>query len=216
MMPVHALNTISMIPLISLDNARVYQEPFNFMVATNTLSKSFTKALLHDLPNTRLAGYFPYHKNQCGPTLNHLIQQLQSEPMAAEIGRRLGIDHLYEYPPYISISRFLERRHGRIHTDGESKVATALLYLNPVWTREGNGCLRFLENEMDFSATVIPEIKPLYGTLAAFRRSGNSYHGHLPFKGERNVIQVSWFKSEQDLVRQSKRGRVTEILKSLF
>ena len=215
-MPVNALNTISMIPTVNLENAQVYHEPFDFLVARDTLSKSFARSLQYDLPRLRLAGYLPYHKNQCGPSVNNLIQQLQSEPVASEIGELLGIDNLSEYPAYVSVSRHLERRHGRIHTDGPSKVATALLYLNPVWKQEGKGCLRFLHSDTDFSATVIPEIKPLYGTLVAFKRSDNSYHGHLPFKGPRDVIQVAWLKSDKDALRKAKRGRVTELLKQIF
>ena len=42
----------------------------------------------------------------------------------------------------------------------------------------------------------IVEVPPIAGTLIAFRRSDNSWHGHDAFDGERRVIQFNWLTSE--------------------
>ncbi|HET9032771.1 MAG TPA: hypothetical protein VFN25_07690 [Dokdonella sp.] len=61
-----------------------------------------------------------------------------------------------------------------------------------------------------------PEIRPLYGNLAAFRRSEHSFHGHLPYEGERRVIQVAWLISEQEKLRKTQRGKLSRLFKKLF
>ena len=43
---------------------------------------------------------------------------------------------------------------------------------------------------------MIMEVPPTEGTLLAFRRADNSWHGHKPFAGERRVIQFNWVTSE--------------------
>ena len=36
----------------------------------------------------------------------------------------------------------------------------------------------------------------------------DSWHGHLPFEGERRVLlQVAWLASEDELLRKQRRGR---------
>ena len=109
----------------------------------------------------------------------------------------------------------MNRRHGTLHTDSRSKVATALVYFNRDWPHGSAGCLRFLANGDDIGAMLAPEIPPLYGTLVAFARADDSWHGHLPFEGERRVLQVAWLTSEDELRRKQKRGRFSRWLKKL-
>ena len=77
------------------------------------------------------------------------------------------------------------------------------------------GCLRFLSGGNDIEALVAPEIKPLFGTLTAFRRTDNSFHGHLPFEGERRVIQVAWLVDAAAVERKTRRGRFSRAIKWL-
>ncbi len=197
------------------EDTLVKSEPFPFFVAKEVLSPDLMPSLLEDFPRLKGAGYLPYEKEQCGDAINTLIGQFVEPGFADTIGDNLGIEKLSQYPTYVSISRSLKKRHGNIHTDGKSKVATALLYLNPEWTLDGNGCLRFLNRIDDYEDMVVPEIKPAYGTLAAFKRAENSFHGHLPFEGQRLVIQVAWLVSEADKVRKARDGRFSYRLKRL-
>ncbi|SDK28310.1 2OG-Fe(II) oxygenase family protein [Microbulbifer yueqingensis] len=193
----------------------VRSEPFSFMVARNLLSADLMPSLAQDFPRLKAPGYLPYERDQCGDSVNALIDELVSPEFANSIGELLNIDNLAGYPTFVSISRSLKKRHGKIHTDGKSKIATALLYLNEDWAETGQGCLRFLNRIDDFEDTVVPEVKPVYGTLAAFKRADNSFHGHLPFQGERRVIQVAWLVSAEDKLRKAKRGRLSHKLKRL-
>ncbi|WOX05312.1 2OG-Fe(II) oxygenase [Microbulbifer pacificus] len=193
----------------------VNTEPFNFMVAKGLLPADIMPSLLADFPRLKGAGYLPYESEQCGTAVNALIARLQEPEFADAIGDRLGLDRLSQYPTFVSISRSLKKRHGNIHTDGKSKIATALLYLNGDWAQTSEGCLRFLNRIDDFEDTVVPEIPPVYGTLVAFKRADNSFHGHLPFEGERRVIQIAWLVSADDKARKAKRGRLAHKLKQL-
>ncbi|MFI2810323.1 MULTISPECIES: 2OG-Fe(II) oxygenase [Microbulbifer] len=201
----------------SLNNAEplVRSEPFHFLVARNLLPTGMMDSVSAHFPKLKGAGYLPYEAEQCGDSVNALVARLVDHEFANALGDRLGIDNLAQYPTYVSISRTLKKRHGKIHTDGKSKVATALLYLNQDWKGRRDGCLRFLNRIDDFDDTVIPEIPPVYGTLAAFKRADNSFHGHLPFQGERHVIQVAWLVNADEKLRKAKRGRLSHKLKRL-
>ncbi|HEX7769858.1 MAG TPA: 2OG-Fe(II) oxygenase, partial [Dokdonella sp.] len=89
-------------------------------------------------------------------------------------------------------------------------------YLNAEWPAISGGCLRFLRRIDDIDDLVIPEVRPLYGTLAAFRRADNSFHGHLPHEGERLVVQVAWLTSEEEKLRKTQRGKLSRLFKKLF
>ncbi len=63
---------------------------------------------------------------------------------------------------------------------------------------------------------MILEIPPTAGTLLAFKRSDNSWHGHKPFAGERRVIQFNWVTSDGDRRLAMLRHHVSASFKRLF
>lgn len=190
--------------------------PFRFIVATGQLDDAHRQALAAEFPRYAGAGFFPYEPADCGPLLRSLVAEIRSPAFADALGRKLGIDRLGDHPAIVTLSDAVNRRHGTLHTDSRSKVATALLYFNEAWPHGSAGCLRFLANGDDIEAMVSPEILPLYGTLAAFARADDSWHGHLPFEGGRRVLQVAWLTSEDELRRKQKRGRFSRWLKPLL
>ncbi len=194
----------------------VRREPFPFLVAHGLLPDEAREALERDFPRYAGAGFFPYDETDCGPAVAALIARLTAPEFAGRIGELLGIGNLARYPTLVTLCRSLNRRHGTIHTDSRSKVATALLYLNPQWPDTSDGCLRFLERGDDIEALIAPELKPLYGEFAVFKRSECSFHGHLPYEGERRVIQIAWVVSEEAKARKTQRGRTSRLLKRLF
>lgn len=198
------------------EDTLINRDPFPFVVARDMLTKEIKQPLFSAFPPIRGAGYLPYEPEKCGETFNSLINRLTSPEFADPLGNALGIERLSQYPTYVSISAKLNKRHGTIHTDGVSKVATMLLYLNDDWASASQGCLRFLNRIDDIEDTVVPEIPPMYGTLVAFKRCDNSFHGHLPFEGERRVIQIAWLVSMDDKLRKSKRGKLSHGIKKLF
>lgn len=193
----------------------VQREPFSFLIAHGQLPEPSRLELERDFPRYSGAGFFPYDAKECGGSINALVQAITAPGFASAVGAKLGIDDLGRYPTLVTICRHLNKRHGTIHTDSKSKVATALLYLNPSWHDTSDGCLRFLAKIDDIDATVAPEVKPLYGEFVIFKRADNSFHGHLPYEGERRVIQVAWLTSEEEKLRKTQRGTATRFFKKL-
>ena len=208
-------------PLIDparLDAARctVRREPFAFLVAHGQLPGAAADVLWRDFPRYESAGFFPYQPEDCGPSIVACVEALTAPAFAQALGERLGIEHLERYPPLVTICRLLNKRHGTIHTDSRSKLATALLYLEPEWPHGSAGALRFLSRIDSIDDLVAPQVAPVYGTIVAFRRADHSFHGHLPFEGERRVIQVAWLTSADEMARKTRRGRFSRVLKKLL
>lgn len=194
----------------------VRSEPFCFVVARDQLPDDAAGELKRDFPKYAGAGFFPYAEKDCGPSINRLIAELTDPAVASAVGARLGIDNLGQYPTLVTLCRALNKRHGTIHTDSKSKVATALLYLNESWPDTSDGCFRLLKRVDDIDDLVAPEIRPLYGNLVVFKRAENSFHGHLPYEGERRVIQVAWLTSLDEKLRKTQRGKLSRLFKKLF
>ena len=198
---------------LGADRCEVHHQPFPFLIARDQLPAEAREELARDFPRYAGAGFFPYDPADCGPSVNRLIQTLLAPEFANAIGHRLGVPRLAGYPTLITLCRTLNLRHGTVHTDSKSKVATALLYFNERWDAGSAGSLRFLKRQDDIDSLVVPELPPLYGNLAAFRRSENSWHGHLPYEGDRRVIQVAWLTSEEEKLRKTRRGRLSRFVK---
>lgn len=194
----------------------VLQQPFPFMIAHGQLPDDARSELDRDFPRYSSAGFFPYDPRDCGPSVNALIADMTAPAFAGAVGARLGIHNLHQYPTLVTVCRLLNKRHGTIHTDSRSKIATALIYLNGQWPDTSDGCLRFLHKIDDIDSLVAPELIPLYGEFAVFKRCDNSFHGHLPYEGERRVIQVAWLTSEEAKLRKTKRGKFSRAFKKLF
>jgi hypothetical protein len=194
----------------------VRESPFRFLVARDQLPETAAAELDRDFPRYPSAGFFPYEEKDCGPSINALIHQLTEPAVASAVGARLGIADLGQYPTLVTLCRLLNKRHGTIHTDSKSKIATALLYLSPSWPDISEGCLRFLNRVDDIDDLAAPEIRPIYGNYVVFRRADNSFHGHLPHEGERRVIQIAWLTSEDEKLRKTQRGKFSRVFKKLF
>jgi SM-20-related protein len=86
--------------------------------------------------------------------------------------------------------------------------------MNPSWENSG-GRLRLLRSG-DNLDDMIMEVPPTEGTLLAFKRAENSWHGHKPFAGERRVIQFNWVTSEGDRKLAMLRHQVSAPFKRLL
>ena len=198
-----------------LASALEHSEPFHFLVARDVLAADAAPALAADFPRYRGAGFFPHDVADCGPSVNALVAELTAPAFADVLGDKIGVETMSQYPTLVTLCRALNMRHGTIHTDSKSKVATALVYLSPSWPEISAGCLRFLARPDDIESVLLPELRPIYGRLAAFKRADNSFHGHLPFEGERPVIQVAWLVDEAARDRKTRRGRFSRAVKWL-
>jgi 2OG-Fe(II) oxygenase superfamily len=196
--------------------AVIQSDPFPYTVVKGALPESARAAIAADFPNYDRSGFFPYQTSECGPSVQRIVDEMQSPAFADALGDRLGVPRLSQYPTIVTIRKLSKETDGRIHNDSKSKIVTALLYLNDTWPNTSDGCFRFLSSPESFDHQVGEEVKPLYGTFTAFRRTETSWHGHLPYKGERRVIQVAWLTSKEELERKMKQGRVTRFLKQIF
>lgn len=197
-------------------NTQLRSEPFPFLIAHSQLPIAAAEALDRDFPKYSSAGFFPYQEQDCGPSIIEAVNALTSPAYAKELGSKLDVPNLHEFPVLVTICKSLNKRHGTIHTDSRSKVASALLYLSPEWPHGSAGSLRFLNRIDSIDDLAAPEVLPVYGALVAFKRTDNSFHGHLPFEGERRVIQIAWLTSEEEKERKTKRGKFSRLLKNLF
>jgi len=127
-----------------------------------------------------------------GARFAHLLDELNSEAFRAAFEEKFALD-LSGRPTTITVRGRCGPKDGKIHTDSLSKIITVLIYMNPSWENAG-GRLRLLRSGDDLD-DIIAEVPPLEGTLLAFRRAENSWHGHKPFVGERRVIQFNWVTS---------------------
>ena len=134
--------------------------------------------------------------------------------LTEELSQKFGLD-LHPFPRLTTIRKISQLKDGRIHTDGHSKVMTLLVYMNDAWTGDGAGRLRVLNGARGFRPTW-SEVPPTMGTVFAFLRADNSWHGHKPFAGERKVVQVAWVPDAEELERKKKRNGVAKIFKGIF
>lgn len=196
--------------LAALRATPLRREPFQYLIVPGFLKAEARPALNADFPRIDKAGSFPYHGLHYGPAFQSLIDELNGAAMRSAFEEKFGID-LKGRPTMITVRGRCWEKDGHIHTDTASKLITILLYLNPTWEQSG-GRLRLLRSATDID-DVIVEVPPLEGTLLAFRRSDNSFHGHKPFVGERRVIQFNWVTSQRVLRREVLRHRFSALTK---
>jgi hypothetical protein len=196
-----------MLQMDVLQSSAVSALPFPHMTAANVLPRHREQALEQDFPDIRMAGFFPVDGLSYGESFAELIDDLRSPAFSELMADKFHLA-IAEAPTLITIRRLSAKKDGRIHTDGADKVASALIYLNSGWDCT-EGRLRMLP-EPDFDAPSSVEISPVFGNFIAFERSNHSYHGHLPFVGERRVVQIAWLTGADALARKQKRhGRIT-------
>jgi SM-20-related protein len=172
--------------------APLVREPFDYLILPGFVSPEALAGLETDYPEVPGAGSFPVKQVAAGPGFWNVIDALRGKEFRDACAEKFGLD-LARRPVTVTVRGRCSPKDGRIHTDSKSKLITILVYPNAGWEAPG-GRLRLLRSP-DNMDDVIAEVPPVAGTLVAFRRSDNSYHGHLPFDGSRHVIQLNWLKS---------------------
>jgi SM-20-related protein len=188
-------------------------KPFTHIETTGLLPESEREALSRDFPDPGKTGFFPVEDLTYGPAFGRLLADVKSADFSRIVGEKLGRD-LVNRPQMIVARKWSAAKDGRVHTDGEDKVATALVYLNDDWNT-GAGALRFLAGP-DLDGPGTDPIPARYGGFAAFARADDSWHGHKPFTGERRVLQIFWLKDEAAAARKGKRHKRSRWLKALW
>jgi SM-20-related protein len=203
---------LALLDLDRLREAPLSRDPFEFVVVDRFVRAEYVPALLADFPDMRRHGSFPLGALDCGAAFARLAVELEGEALRRAIEEKFAID-LAGRPTMITVRGHSDGKDGRIHTDSATKLITLLLYMNPVWEEPG-GMLRLLRRADDLDDCAA-EIAPLAGTMVAFRRSGSSFHGHHPHRGERRVVQLNWVTEPAVLRREIARHRWSARLKAL-
>jgi hypothetical protein len=169
------------------------REPFPHLIVSGFIGPQALAAINADYPKISTSGSFPVDQVGFGPAFQTLLDELESDAFREAFEEKFGLD-LSGRPTVTTVRGRCDARDGKIHTDSTSKIITVLIYMNESWQDTG-GRLRLLRSA-DNLDDIIAEVPPVAGTLLAFKRSDNSWHGHEPFAGERRVIQFNWLMSE--------------------
>jgi hypothetical protein len=184
------------------------------MIADEVIQPGAVASLRAEFPDIKETGFFPEGDIVAAGTFAKLLAEMKSRAVSEIVSEKLDID-LVEKPRMITIRKLSAAKDGRIHTDSESKIATLLVYLNDAWNASAEGRLRVLRSGTDFE-DMTEEISPVTGSLFAFRRADNSWHGHKPFVGERRVVQMTWLRSQADIERKQQRGSLSHFFKKVL
>jgi SM-20-related protein len=195
-----------------LQDAPLRREPFEFVVVEGFLRGENLPALVDAFPRIAGHGSYPLPSLACDPLFGRLADELEGEAMRRAIEEKFAID-LGGRPTMITLRGHSDGKDGAIHTDSVTKLITVLVYMNPVWDKEA-GRLRLLRGPDDL-ADYVAEVPPLAGTMVAFRRSANSYHGHRAHVGPRRSIQLNWVTDSSVVRRELGRHRWSARLKAL-
>ena len=169
------------------------REPFQHLIVSGFIGPAALNAINADYPKISTSGSFPVDQVSYGAAFQTMLDELESEEFREAFEEKFGLD-LSGRPTVTTVRGRCDARDGKIHTDSTSKIITVLIYMNESWEQAG-GRLRLLRSAGDLN-DIIVEVPPVAGTLLAFKRSDNSWHGHEPFAGERRVIQFNWLTSE--------------------
>jgi len=189
------------------------REPFQYLVVPAFIKRKALSRINADYPKIAERGSFPVSQVTYGPAFQALRDQLEGDEFRKAFEEKFGLE-LAGRPTTATVRGQCGRGDGKIHTDSLSKIITVLIYMNPTWEKPG-GRLRLLRSGGDLN-DVLVEVPPVEGTLVAFKRADNSWHGHEPFVGERRVIQFNWVTSEGNRQIAMLRHHASASLKRLL
>jgi SM-20-related protein len=188
------------------------REPFPYLIVPGFVKADALTAVHRDYPRIDSPGSFPVGQLTYGPAFHALLEALEGREMRTAFADKFAIA-LAGRPTMVTVRGRSGTKDGNIHTDAVTKLITVLIYMNPQWEDTG-GRLRLLRSAHDIE-DVLVEVPPLEGTLLAFQRSDNSYHGHKPFIGPRRVIQLNWVTDNLTVRREVLRHRFSAWIKRM-
>jgi SM-20-related protein len=206
--------SMDIIDLKAVRDAKYSKAPYDFILGSDFLRADAIADLRRDFPSIAKPGYLTVDEVDLHGRFKTLIEELEGPELTEELSSKFGRD-LHQFPRLTTIMKRSQPKYGAIHTDGPSKIMTMLVYMNDDWQQDDGGRLRVLYDDKKYEPYAV-EVPPTMGTMFAFLRSDNSWHGHRPFVGERRVVQVAWVKSQADVERKKKHNKVAQFLKGIF
>ena len=219
--------SMSLLDLDLLAATPLVRTPFDYLIVPGFLTQEGIAAVDRSFPRIDAPGSFPTQALDYGtfhadlhegnlfchaPAELTAIDVLQGPAMTRAMAQKFEVD-LSGRPTMVTVRGRCQAKDGRIHTDSTTKIITVLIYMNDGWEAEG-GRLRLLNGPDDLD-DMVAEVPPQAGTLLAFRRSENSFHGHKPFVGRRRSLQLNWVTDAGVVRHELARHRMSARMKSL-
>jgi SM-20-related protein len=189
------------------------REPFEFVIVPQFVNAEACEGITEDYPKVKRSGSFPLSELTYGPRFGELVDDLNGAAFRTAVEQKFSVD-LSNRPTMITVRGQCSEKDGKIHTDSKTKIISVLLYMNSKWEPPG-GRLRLLRSDNNLD-DMVAEVPPILGTLLVFKRSDNSWHGHKPFAGQRQVVQLNWVTSEEVVRREQNRHRFSATIKKIF
>jgi SM-20-related protein len=205
--------SVSMLDLDKFNAQPLQRDPFDYLIVPGFIRQGVLAAISRDFPKITQPGSFPSDSLQLSGAFRQFLDELEGEPFRHAVEQKFDLD-LTSRPTVITVRGYTDETDGRIHTDSRTKIITMLIYFNEAW-QESGGRLRLLRSGTDLE-DYVAEVDPAIGTLLAFRRSDNSWHGHKPFVGPRRAIQLNWVVDEKVKRREQTRHNISAFFKNLF
>ena len=196
----------------ALANTVCQRSPYDHVIVPSFVKTEALPSINSSYPKIKKPGSYPHHILKFGPEFAALLEELQSSEMRQAVEKVFDLD-LSNRPTTITVRGHCQQKDGRIHTDSIEKIITVLVYINQNWENTG-GLLRVLWSDNDIE-NYAAEVPPVDGTLIAFRRGNNSWHGHKRYVGERRVLQLNWVTDERFARREKGRHVFSAFLKRL-
>jgi SM-20-related protein len=196
----------------ALSKTPLKRDPYEYLVVPDFVRAEHFTEVVADYPSVPGPGSHPLSEVTVDGHFEALLDELDGPEFRKAIEAKFGID-LTARPTMFTVRGECRSTDGKIHTDSTTKLITVLLYMNEKWDKDG-GRLRILRSGTDVE-DYVEEVPPHGGTLLVFRRSENSWHGHLPFDGPRRAVQMNWVTDRSVVAREQGRHRLSSTIKKL-
>lgn len=195
-----------------LREAPINSEFFPYCQVDFFIKKEVFPDVLADFPNIDIRGSIPAHRLKYGQYFQQLLDELYHDDLRDLIAEKFAID-LSLSNTLLTVRGQTNMRDGYIHTDTPSKLMTLLLYLNENWS-ESTGNLRLLRDNTSLE-NYFEEVIPSAGKLLVFKVTDNCWHGHYPFIGKRQTIQLNYVANQNVVDKELRKHSRSYSLKKI-
>jgi SM-20-related protein len=196
--------------LAKFERTPLETDPFDYLVVEEFVVREALVAAVADFPKTPGLGLYPPEVLRVAGGFKAVVDQLTGDRFRKAVERKFGLS-LQDRPLMYTVRGHTDARDGGVHNDSATKIITVLVYFSEApWPHSG-GRLRLLRNGHDIQ-DYAAEVAPCGGALVAFKRSGRSWHGHLPFAGPRKAVQLNWVTDRGVVARETARHGVAALL----
>ncbi len=191
----------------------LHATPYEYTFVPNAIPNHFLDELLADAPVIPDRGSYGLPDLKRGAHFEAFLQELLSDRFRHLVEKKFNMD-LSNNPPVILMMGNTTGHYneGYAHPDSRHKIVTVLVGLTREWPFE-RGRLRIL-NSPDRNDVAF-EFTPEFGGMLMFRVSDTSWHGFLPQKGPRMILQLCYCDSQAYVDNEYRRHSFSAFVKSI-